>query len=72
MIGAECIISLIDALERKIGAIETKDTEGWTLEECDSIKLGLAALGNKASLLYLSCMTDEEMAELERRARDDG
>ena len=72
MISAQSIISRADVLGRRIGAIEAKDRERWTLEECEAIKVALETLGAKASILYVACLTEEEMAELEREERDDG
>lgn len=72
MIDAQNIIDLAQALEHKMGDIVNKDREGWTLEDCEGIKVALEDLGTKASILYLACMTEEEMADLEREGRDDG
>ena len=72
MINAQSIIDLSDGLADLISQIERKDTEGWTLEDCDEINDALGDLGIQTSILYIACMTEEEMANLEREGRDDG
>ncbi len=72
MITSDSIITLAKALEGTIRQIERKDTEGWTLDECHAIQDALHDLGVQASILFLACMTEEEMAEAEREGRDDG
>ena len=72
MINAQSIIDLSDGLADLISQIERKDTEGWTLEDCDEIKDALEDLGTQASILYVACMTEKEMEDLEREGRDDG
>ncbi len=72
MIDAQSIIDLARTLERKMGDVENKDIEGWTLEDCEGIKDAFENLGTGASILYIACMTEDEMAELEREGRDDG
>lgn len=68
MIAANSIIDLARVLERKMGDVEIKDQESWTLEECHAIQDALTSLGSKASILFIACMTEEEMAEIEKES----
>ena len=65
------IINVIHLLDGVFSELTRKDFDGWTLEECNAIKGALTELGNKASIVYIGCMTETEMAELEREGRDE-
>ncbi len=71
MIDAQTIIAQCQALDYLIGQVEAKDLERWTLGDDEAIKDALKLLGTRASILYTECMTEEEMAELERGEGDD-
>ncbi len=70
MIKSKDILRLIKTLDIGLGLIEKKDMESWTLAEADGIKDALGELGDKASIVYIGLLTDQEMAEIEREGKD--
>jgi len=70
MIQANEILAKVRALEEFLGPIEKRDVECWTLDEAEQIKDALADLGTKASIVFVFCMTEEEMADAEREGTD--
>ena len=71
MIDPKDIIEAIQTADGKLGELTRSDFDGWTLEECQATQDALTELGNKASIVYIGCMTEAEMAELEREGRDE-
>jgi hypothetical protein len=67
----KAIVGAIRALDRTLTDIEARDVERWTLLECSLVEESLNLLGIKASALYIHCMTDDEMAEIEAEEDDE-
>jgi len=70
MIQASEIVAQCQKLEALLGPVDIHDVETWTMADCEEIKDALYNLGIKASIVFVFCMTDEEMAAAEREGMD--